>query len=272
MKNIALMLALLTVMTACDFTSQQAERFAKVGDKVIADNEFQAFLRFKRINTEDTATVEKYRQEYLKREALAQAIEASQRLDKAQFRAELNEIRKDLAVSQYFEQFLAEAASEQAVANYYQTHIEKYTSQKAKVSHILLRVNNNASEQERQAVLTKAHEVYSELKTGKPFAEMVERFSDDAVSKKKQGSLGWVAEGAVAPNFSEQVFTVLKPGEPSQPLLTQFGYHIILLEEGPAKVTKPLEQVKGDIRYQLRKIAKEEELARLQDSVKILVD
>lgn len=270
-KKLAMTLALTMTLVACDSMTGQEKAMAKVGDKVIGQDDFAAFLKIKRVNTDDVETVEKYRKEFLKREALSQAIVASPRLDQAQFEAELNEIRKDLAMSQYFEKFLAEAASDQAIANYYQTNIENYTSKKAQVSHILLRVKNNASEQEQQAVLTKAHEVVSELKTGKSFTEMVEAYSEDAVSKKKGGSLGWVSQGAVAPAFSEQVFEKAEEGQPSAPVLTQFGYHIILVNDGPAKVTLPLEKVKGDIRYQLRKIAKEQELARLQDQVEVRI-
>ena len=256
-------------IAGCENPVSSKSTLAVVGDKSISQEAFTAFLELKRVNKNDAELVEKYKQEFLSREALAQAIVASPRFDKDAFTAELNEVRKDLAVSQYFEKYLAEAASETAIANYYQSNIDNYTSQKALVSHILLRVRKSASEQERQAVRTKAHEVYSLLKTGQPFADLVARYSEDAVSKKKQGSLGWLTQGAVAPAFSSQVFSKLKAGEPSEPVLTPFGYHIILVNEGPATVTKPLEKVKGDILYQLRKIAKEEEIARLQGLVKI---
>jgi peptidyl-prolyl cis-trans isomerase C len=59
----------------------------------------------------------------------------------------------------------------------------------------------------------------------------------------------------------------MKAEEVSEPLLTAFGFHVIKVLEEPQDVVKPLESVKGDIRYQMRNKTKKAELDRLLESV-----
>ena len=55
----------------------------------------------------------------------------------------------------------------------------------------------------------------------------------------------------------------------SEPFKSHYGFHVIKVLEGPSTVTEPLESVKGDIRYELRNLAKEAELKRLLASVDV---
>ena len=115
------------------------------------------------------------------------------------------------------------------------------------------------SETERKAKLTTAQEAYSKIKKGEDFAKVVSNYSEDYISAKKQGDLGWLKKGAIDPRFSEQL----------PAFETAFGYHIVKLIEGPKVVTRPFDAVKGDIRYQLRNKAKDAELKRLTSLVEI---
>ena len=125
------------------------------------------------------------------------------------------------------------------------------------------------SEEERKVKYTRAHEAYSKLKSGASFESVVAEFSEDTVSAKKQGNIGWITEGAIDPVFSKKVFTEMKKDEISEPFQTSFGFHVVKLIEAPAVVTQPFEKVSGDIRHQLRKAAKDAELERLMTSVSI---
>ena len=180
--------------------------------------------------------------------------------------AEVEEFRKQLLLSRYFETYLEQATTDQGIQNYYSQHIENYTTRKVHVAHILFRVNPDMGEPERQALLTRAGETYSQLTSGGDFAEIAKVTSQDNISAVKGGDLGWINAGAVSKEFSAKAFS-LGEGEISPPFLTTFGYHILKVIEAPQEITKPLESVKGDIRYQLRSESKAAETRRLLDSV-----
>lgn len=84
---------------------------------------------------------------------------------------------------------------------------------KMRASHILM------------AKQSKLLEVQEKLKNGAKFEDLAKMFSE-CPSKKKGGDLGWFAKGAMVPEF-EQAVQKLKVGEISQPVKTQFGWHLI---------------------------------------------
>ena len=195
-------------------------------------------------------------------------ITGEELLDNELVQAELNEFRKEMLISRYFEKFLKEKVTDQAVRNYYNTHAGDYEERKAHTAHILIRTNRKMKEPERKAKLTTAQEAYSQIRSGKDFGEIAKEYSEDKVSAKKGGDLGWLKEGSIDPRFSKTVFE-LEPGAVSKPFETPFGFHIVRLIEGPKVVKRPFDAVAGDIRYQLRNKAKKAELERLMAKAKI---
>lgn len=228
--------------------------------------EFEAFLKLKRIPMNDETRVERMRDEYVRRQALAGAIANTDVLDSVQVEAELEEFRKELLISRYFESYLSDAVTDKGIQNFYTENADKYKSRKIKVSHMLFRVTPRMGEPERQAVLTKAAEAHSQVLSGQDFAEVARTSSEDKVSAAKGGDLGWINDGAISKSFSGKVFA-MKAGEVSEPFLTDYGFHVVKVIEEPQQVVKPLESVKGDIRYQLRNQAKKAETKRLLESI-----
>lgn len=225
---------------------------------------FEAYLETKRVSLQDVDRAERLRSEFERRGALANAIYDSGKLNKALVDAELEEFRKELLISRYFEQYLNEAVTDQGIQNFYSENVDKYKSRKSKVSHILFRTNTRMDDIARQAVLTTATAAYSRLTSGEEFATVAKEVSEDKVSGEKGGDLGWINEGAVSDGFSAKVFS-MNAGEVSEPFLTDFGFHIVKVIEEPQDVTKPLAALKGDIRYQLRNQSKKAETKRLLD-------
>ncbi|MFQ3247452.1 MAG: peptidyl-prolyl cis-trans isomerase C [Arenicella sp.] len=253
MKKIILLTTTLLALTACnqqEFNTDQQK--------------FEAYLQTKRVSIEDKGRAERLRAEYERRAALANAIYDSGELETALVDAELEEFRKELLISRYFEQYLNDAVTEQGIQNFYSENVDQYKSRKAKVSHILFRTNARMDEIARQAVLTTATAAYSRLTSGEDFAVVAKETSEDTVSGEKGGELGWINEGAVSDGFSAKVFS-MKAGDVSEPFLTDFGFHIVKVVEEPQDVTKPLNALKGDIRYQLRNQSKKAETKRLLD-------
>lgn len=269
MRFVILFMIFFLAVAGCGRQKKSAPNvLAKVDGKAITAPEFDAYLKFKRMSAKDKARRAKLLEQYLNREALADAVEKQNLLNKPLIKAELNEFRKEMLISRYFEAFLKEKVTDQAVKNYYNTHVADYEDKMAHVAHILIRTNGKMSEKERAAKLTTAQEAYSRVKAGEDFAKVANEFSGDKLSSKKGGDLGWIKEGSISPVFSKHVFE-LKPGEVSEPFETPFGFHVVKLIEGPKVVRRPFNAVAGKIRYMLRNQARKAEMKRLMKEVKI---
>lgn len=258
MKKLLVLSVIVATIAACD----NADKIAKVGSEIVTKEQYEAYLKLKRIPLSDEEKYKRQLEGYLNRESLASAIEKEKSLDNSLINAEVEEFRKQLLIDRYFEQFLKDQASDEAIQNFYASNEASYTSEQVHVAHILLRLDANANETERSAILTRAHEVYSKLKRGEDFAALAKEFSEDKVSAEKGGDLGWIKKGAVAKAFSERAFSMNKD-EVSEPFATPFGFHIVKVLDEKQIVKKPLEAVKGEIRYQLRNKIKQAETERL---------
>lgn len=264
----ASMIVATVVISGCSKEQPQGEVLAKVGNETITESQFTAFLKHKNIPADNKERRDKELDNYIQREALAAAILQQGNIDQALIDAEVREFRKQAIISRYFDKYLAEQVTEQAIKNYYSSHIDEFSEQKAHIAHILLRTHPKMSENEKTAKLNKAQEAYSKLRSGADFAEVAAQYSEDKVSAKRGGDLGWVKQGAIDANLTAQAFA-LKPGEYSQPLATTFGYHIVKLIEAPKSISEPYEKAKGKIRHKLRQSAKEAEYKRLQGLVEV---
>lgn len=252
-------------LSACD----RDPKLAEVNGKSISENEFSAYLKFKRVPEKDVKRKGALLKQYLEREAMAAVIEESDVLDKNQIKAELNEFRKEMLISRYFQKFLSGKVTDEAVKNFYNNHANEYEKRKVNVAHILFRTNRKMGEIERKAKLTTAQEAYSKIKSGKKFKAIAKAYSEDKISGKKGGNLGWIREGAIDKKFSELVFNMKKDAI-SEPFETPFGFHIVKLLDGPTVIKQPFESVKGDVRYQLRNKAKQAEIERMRKEAKII--
>lgn len=102
--------------------------------------------------------------------------------------------------------------------------------QERRASHILVAVGQQASEADVTAARAKADDLHKQLRDGGDFAELAKVNSDDPGSGAKGGDLGFFAQGWMAPEFEAAAFA-LSVGELSAPVRTNFGFHIIRLDE-----------------------------------------
>jgi len=140
--------------------------------------------------------------------------------------------------------------SETDIEAYYSNNKEKYQQpETVHARHILLKLDKTASPEEVTEKREKAAEIMEQAKAGEDFAELAEKYSEGP-SKEKGGDLGTFERGDMVKPFSRKAFS-MAPGDISEPVRTQFGWHIIKVEEKTEKSVKPLAEVKDEIRRTL---------------------
>ena len=104
-----------------------------------------------------------------------------------------------------------------------------------RVSHLLVR-SDPSSPVSVDRAKRRIADIYSELQRGEQtWEELVERYSEDEGTKNSGGMLPWFGVGSIVPEFEEIAFSLTEPYEISPPVKTEFGFHIIRLED-----TKPI--------------------------------
>ncbi|MGL4223676.1 MAG: peptidylprolyl isomerase [Vibrio sp.] len=129
-----------------------------------------------------------------------------------------------------------------AAQQFYQEHLDKYsTAEQRKVSHILIEGDDAQS---AQAIL-------DQLKAGGDFATLAQQKSQDVGSAQDGGSLGWIERDTMDPAFEAAAFALTEPNQVSGLVKSEFGYHIIRLDEVKAPVVKPYSEVEQAIKLEL---------------------
>jgi peptidyl-prolyl cis-trans isomerase SurA len=99
-----------------------------------------------------------------------------------------------------------------------------------RAAHILIRVAQKATDAEQQAAKQRIDSIYDALKAGADFGALAKKLSQDTGSARNGGVLGWFAKNQTVKEFEDAAFA-LQPGEMSKPVLSPFGWHIILMKE-----------------------------------------
>ena len=244
------------------------DNLAEVGGRSISKSQFETFLDLKRIPKNDNQRRNALLKEYLEREALAQAIEKTNVLDKDRVAAEVNEYRKNLLINRYFEKYLSDKLSDDALQRYYDEHLSDFEETRAHVAQILIRTRASMTKAQLAEKERKVRQAHDLIKNGMAFSEVAETFSEDQSTARRGGDMGWIKQGRIAKAFSEVVFS-LEPGTVSEPFRSPFGYHIVTVLEAPRAKAKPFKIVAADIAKQLRAELRQKEYQRLLDKAGI---
>ena len=132
--------------------------------------------------------------------------------------------------------------SDEQAEQYYQEHLDKYsTEEQRKVSHILVQGDDEA----------KAQAILDELNAGADFAALAEEKSDDFGSADVGGDLGWIERDVMDPAFEDAAFALENVGDTTGLVKSEFGYHIIKLDELQASKAQPFSEVAAEIKQEL---------------------
>lgn len=140
--------------------------------------------------------------------------------------------------------------TDQEVADYYGSNTAEFESpETVKARHILFKVDSGAPDQDVETARQKAAEVLKKIREGADFAEMASQYSEGP-SKMRGGDLGTFTRERMVKPFSDAAFS-MKAGEVSEPVRTEYGWHVIKVEEVHPAVRKSLEEAAEDIRKKL---------------------
>ena len=159
-----------------------------------------------------------------------------------------NHIRDQILVSKItqFEIGNRVKVSEKSIIKYYKKNQKEFWEEgKVRARHILFISERGSSENQRRAKLRQAKKVLSEIRKGSDFSKLAIKYSED-VSASSGGDVGFVKRGKMVREFEEAVFS-LKPGQISDIVETEYGYHIIKLDEVFPGKTLTLKDVKNRI-------------------------
>lgn len=202
---------------------------------------------------EDKIVEELIKREVLRQDAIAQHLDQTPdniaRLDNAQ-----RMVLSQLAAEHFME---SAPISDTDIQKSYDEQIGAMKQTEYKARHILV-------ETEAQA-----KDIIKKLQKGEKFADLAKKHSKDPGSKNSGGDLGWFNPQQMVAPFSAAVAT-LKNGEYSQaPVQTQFGWHVIQLEDSRDQTPPPLEAVKDQLRSMLQTQKLQQHITDLMTKAKI---
>lgn len=151
----------------------------------------------------------------------------------------------------------APTVDESAIRERYEREKTRFVAQEQRLaSHILVEVPKEAPAAASEAARAKAARLAGEARSGSAFAALAQANSDDPGSKATGGDLGWVARGMMPEPF-ERALYALQAGQVSEPVRTEFGWHVIQLREVQSGQQQPYEQARESLAAELMESERE---------------
>jgi len=140
----------------------------------------------------------------------------------------------------------SEEAIQAYALSFYKANLEKYeTPSQTRASHILIEGKDESARKQAEELITK-------IKSGAKFEDLAKEYSKDPGSASKGGDLGFFAAGRMVKPFEEALNQLTQPGNISPPVESQFGLHIIRLDERKAKSIQSYEEIKNKLLSEAR--------------------
>ncbi|NEU10590.1 peptidylprolyl isomerase [Methylobacterium sp. BTF04] len=187
----------------------------------------------------------------------AQAAEAAKVGDSPDFQRKLSYFKDKLLLDEYLEREAKKAVTpEAAKALYEQTVKAMKPEEEVHARHILVENEDDAKK------------IAARIKGGEDFAKVAAEASKDPGSKTEGGDLGWFTKERMVAPFAEAAFK-LSPGQVSDPVKTQFGWHVIKLEEKRTKPVPAFAEMKEQVDQYLTRKSQQDLILKLRESAKI---
>jgi peptidyl-prolyl cis-trans isomerase C len=199
---------------------------------------------------------------------VSQAAQDKKFGDTADFKRKLEFARKKLLMEGLLQSIGQQALTNEAMHQVYDEAVKQIGDEKeVRARHILFRSPAGDDKANKDAE-EKVKAVIARLKKGEDFAKVAGELTEDPSGKANGGDLGFFTKEQMVPEFSEAAFK-LEPGQISDPVKTQFGWHVIKVEEKRTKPAPKFEDVKPQIENFVQRKAQAELVTKLRAEAKI---
>ena len=147
--------------------------------------------------------------------------------------------------------------------DYYENNLDRFvTNEERKSSHILIAIDDDTTDEQAAELI---EEIQSKLDT-EAFEDLAKEYSDDPGSAAVGGDLGWAEPGLFVPEFESALFS-MNVGEISAPVKTDFGYHLIRMDDIKTGQQQAFEDIEYELELEYSRLLAEEELFELADQM-----
>ncbi len=158
--------------------------------------------------------------------------------------------------------------SDEQALEFYDKQKDKFVDkEKVHASHILIRVESDASDDDKAKARQRIESIRERALKGEDFNDLAAENSEDPSAKSNRGDLGFFPRGVMVPEFEKTAFE-LEPGKVSDVVETPFGYHIIKVAERQAERSVSFEEVKPRLKEYLKDAVAQDLLAKYIDSLR----
>jgi peptidyl-prolyl cis-trans isomerase C len=200
---------------------------------------------------------------------IAKAAEAKKIPDSAEFKQRLAFVRNKALMETVLGQETKAALTEPALRKIYDDATKNMGGQQeVHARHILFRVNDPNDQAASKAAEDKVKNTIDRIKKGEDFATIANALTEDPSGKQNGGDLGYFTRDQMVPEFSEVAFK-LEKGQVSEPVKTQFGWHVLKVEDKRMREPPPFDQVRGQIEQFASRRAQMDFVSKLRADAKI---
>lgn len=180
----------------------------------------------------------------------------------------LDDLKRDITISLCLEKYLGKDLDDKKLKAYYEQNKAAYDGTEVRASHILLDTRKMTTDAELNNALDKTKKIKAEATAGKDFAELAKQYSD-CPSKEKGGDLGFFPrKGQMVEPFAAAAFA-LKVGQLSEPVKTNFGYHIIKVTEIKPGTAVKFDDIKQTVKQDLLQEKAQVLISQIRQKAKI---
>ncbi len=199
---------------------------------------------------------------------VAKAAEDKKLADAADFKQKVDFARRKLLMEALLQQTGKAALTDDAMHKVYEDAVKQMgNEEEVHARHILIRAPEG-DEKASKAAEDKIKAVIARLNKGEDFATVAKEVTEDPSGKANGGDLGYFTKDQMVPEFSETAFRLNK-GQISGPVKTQFGWHVIKVEDKRKKAPPTFEQVNPQIEQYVTRKAQADLVAALRANAKI---
>ena len=199
---------------------------------------------------------------------VSKAAETEKLADSPDFKRHMEVARRKLLMAELLQSVGKKALTDEAMHKVYDDAVKQMGEQKeVRARHILIRAAPG-DEKAGKAAEDKIKATIARLKKGEDFEKVAKEVTEDPSGKANGGDLGYFTKDQMVPEFAEAAFKLNK-GDISEPVKTQFGWHVIKVEDSRVKPPPTFDEVKPQIENYVTRKAQAELVQKLRAEAKI---